>query len=134
MPHDDDNSLTGVWNGRYSYPSILPPVSFVATLIETKTRLSGSTHEANAGVGAAGAIAFAILDGARSGSRVTFTKTYENVPADANHAVHYVGTISTDGTEISGHWNIPGHWSGNFVMIRAQRQAIAAKRRSAARA
>jgi hypothetical protein len=133
MPNDGNN-LTGVWSGRYSYPSILPPVLFVATLIETKRRLLGSTHEADASVGAVGAMAFATLDGARDGSRVTFTKTYENVPADANHAVHYVGTLSADGAEISGQWNIPGHWSGNFVMIRAQRQAIVSKRRIAVRA
>jgi hypothetical protein len=35
--------LTGVWQGRYTYPHHMPPVSFVATLIETATRLSGST-------------------------------------------------------------------------------------------
>ncbi|MGE0282169.1 MAG: hypothetical protein AB7P20_16370 [Rhizobiaceae bacterium] len=133
MAHDE-NCLTGVWNGRYSYPFLLSPVSFVATLIETKRRLGGSTHEANTGMGAAGAMAFAILDGARDGSRVTFTKTYENLPADANHPIQYIGTLSTDGAEISGQWNIPGHWSGNFVMIRSQRQAIASNRRIAARA
>jgi hypothetical protein len=133
MP-DDDKGLTGIWNGRYFYPAMLPPVSFVATLIETKSRLTGSTHEAGSAVRASGAMAFATLDGARDGSHITFTKTYESLPADSNHAVHYTGTLNADGTEISGKWNIPGHWSGNFVMIRAKRQVVASKRRVAVRA
>jgi hypothetical protein len=133
MP-DHDKSLTGVWNGRYSYPAALPPVSFVATLIETKNYITGSTHEASSAVGAGGAMAFATLDGARGGSRITFTKTYENLPADSNRAVHYAGTLNADGTEISGNWNIPGNWSGNFVMIRAKRQVSSSKRRVEERA
>lgn len=133
MP-DDQKSLTGVWNGRYSYPAMLPPVSFVATLIETKRYLTGSTHEAGSAIRVSGAMAFATLDGARDGNHIAFTKTYESLPADNNHVVHYAGSLNADGTEISGKWNIPGHWSGNFVMIRAKRQVIASKRTVAARA
>ena len=32
--------------------------------------------------------------------------------------VHYEGDVIADGQEISGHWRIPGAWSGTFLMIR----------------
>ena len=38
-------NLTGVWDGIYSYPIARAPVSFVATLIETASAVSGTTHE-----------------------------------------------------------------------------------------
>jgi hypothetical protein len=38
-------SLTGIWHGIYSYPIARAPVSFVATLIETASAVSGTTHE-----------------------------------------------------------------------------------------
>ncbi len=43
--HDTSQNLTGVWNGRYVYPREMAPVSFVATLLETASRLTGATHE-----------------------------------------------------------------------------------------
>ena len=39
-----EQNLTGVWHGLYSYPDGVS-VSFVATLIESGSSLSGSTHE-----------------------------------------------------------------------------------------
>jgi hypothetical protein len=38
-------SITGVWQGTYCYPFGLGPVSFVATLIEAGSSLTGTTHE-----------------------------------------------------------------------------------------
>src|SRR5260370_15074593 len=38
-------SLTGIWHGAYSYPIPRAPVSFVATLIETASAVSGTPHE-----------------------------------------------------------------------------------------
>ena len=39
-----EQNLTGVWHGLYTYPDGVS-VSFVATLIESGSSLSGSTHE-----------------------------------------------------------------------------------------
>ena len=69
-------NLTGVWSGRYFYPRELPPVSFVATLIETATSLTGTTHEP-AGP-ATDAVRYASLQGQRDGNAVSFIKTYDN--------------------------------------------------------
>jgi hypothetical protein len=38
-------NLTGVWQGFYTYPGGIGSVAFGATLIETGSTLSGSTHE-----------------------------------------------------------------------------------------
>ena len=65
-------NLTGVWSGRYFYPRELAPVSFVATLIETATRLTGTTHEP-AGP-ATDAVRYASLQGQRDGNAVSFIK------------------------------------------------------------
>jgi hypothetical protein len=110
----DARNLTGVWHGIYSYPNSNPPVSFVATLIETATMLSGTTHE-----GEAGGTLFATLVGRRHGSTVSFVKTYDGTNPDYR-TVDYQGRLSGDATEIDGRWTILGVWSGKFLMIRAR--------------
>jgi hypothetical protein len=112
---DDGNNLTGVWNGLYSYPHSLPPVSFTAILIESGASVSGTTHEPGEAVGVSG-IAYATLFGQRTGSSIAFAKTYDG---GASHAVEYDGRINEDATEIEGRWRVPGVWSGKFLMIRA---------------
>ena len=66
----------------------------------------------------------AAISGRRSGSAVTFIKTYQNWPY-RYHVVNYGGTLNADGTEIDGSWQIPRNWSdgflnwsGGFLMIR----------------
>ncbi len=116
----NEQSLTGVWHGLYTYPHGCGSVSFVATLIETETWLTGSTHEPRVGGDQPGGMLYATLLGSRNGSAVTFVKTYD-AAAGANYGtVTYEGTLSGDGTEIEGRWNIPGVWSGKFLMIRSQ--------------
>jgi hypothetical protein len=110
----DARNLTGVWQGIYSYPNSNPPVSFVATLIETASMLSGTTHE-----GEGGGTLFATLVGGRHGSVVSFVKTYDGTNPDYRR-VDYEGRLSGDATEIDGRWTIPGVWSGKFLMIRAR--------------
>ena len=41
MSEQDKVNLTGVWNGLYSYPQLGKSVSFVATLIETVSWVTG---------------------------------------------------------------------------------------------
>ena len=111
-------NLTGVWHGRYSYPYAQDPVSFVATLLDAAGFISGRMHELCGYGPSARNTIFAAIDGTRLNAIVTFTKTYENVPLYETPA-HYSGTLNSDASEISGTWNVPGHWSGTFLMIRA---------------
>jgi hypothetical protein len=124
--------LTGVWNGLYSY-SDGRSVTFVATLIESGSTLTGSTHEPCVGRDCPAATLFATLMGGRSGSAVTFRKTYE-VADPRFAAVNYEGTLNADATEIEGRWMIPGVWSGKFMMIRPLREALTEEERQSAKA
>jgi hypothetical protein len=45
MPSYEAPSLTGVWDGRYSYPRGLSPVPFTAVILQTGPALSGTIHE-----------------------------------------------------------------------------------------
>ncbi len=111
-------NLTGIWHGIYSYPVARAPVSFVATLIETASAISGTTHEPRAVGGSPDETLYATLLGRRRNSAVAFVKTYEG--ANPHYAtVLYEGTLSSDGTEIEGRWTVPGNWSGKFLMIRS---------------
>jgi hypothetical protein len=118
-------NLTGVWNGLYSYPDGRS-VTFVATLIDSGSTLSGSTHEPCVGGDCPAATLFATLMGSRSGSAVTFRKTYETA-SPRYGTVNYEGRLNADASEIEGRWTIPGAWSGRFLMIRPQRAATHAE-------
>jgi hypothetical protein len=115
-------SLTGVWHGLYSYPIARAPVSFVATLIESASAVSGTTHEPCAFGGSPNEVLYATLLGSRQDSAVAFVKTYDG--ANPHYGtVTYEGTLSRDGTEIEGRWIVPGNWSGKFLMIRSAGKA-----------
>jgi len=120
-------SLTGIWHGLYSYPIPRAPVSFVATLIETASTVSGATHE-RCTIGASpNEILYATLLGRRQDRAVAFVKTYDGGNPHYG-TVAYEGTLSADGTEIEGRWTVPGNWSGKFLMIRSAARAEAAAR------
>ena len=124
--------LTGVWNGLYSYPDGRS-VTFVATLIDSGSTLTGSTHEPCVGRDCPAGTLFASLVGSRHGSAVAFRKTYE--PAGRRYGVvNYAGTLNADATEIEGRWTIPGVWSGKFLMIRPLREAASAENEASVRA
>ena len=123
-------NLTGIWQGLYSYPRALKPVSFVATLIETESWVSGSTHEPHR---LSGESLCSTLIGRREGYSVSFVKTYEQ-SADGGYTadIRYEGLIHADATEIAGRWIIRADWSGKFLMIRGTYEAMAkAERRFA---
>jgi hypothetical protein len=120
-------SLTGVWHGIYSYLIPRAPVSFVATLIETASAVSGTTHEPCTIGGGPNDILYATLLGSRQHSAVAFVKTYDG--ANPHYGtVAYEGTLSPDGTEIEGRWIVMGNWSGKFLMIRSAGEAEAVAR------
>jgi hypothetical protein len=128
----DAQNLTGVWQGLYTYPNS-ESVSFVATLIDSGGALSGSTHEPCAATVAASGTLYATLAGSRSGSAVTFRKTYDGkVPRF--HAVDYAGTLNAEATEVEGRWVIRGVWSGKFLMIRPARNEESVETKATQRA
>jgi len=92
-----EKTLTGVWNGLYSYPDGRS-TPFVATLIEGGAVLSGTTHEPSDRPGGGGQTLYAHLDGSHRGGAVTFTKAYD--PSDAIHSsrIHYDGTARSTAT------------------------------------
>lgn len=111
-------NLTGVWHGQFDYPVAHPAGPFTATLLELGAHLSGSVHEPDDGTDAApGGTLFALIEGRRSGSRVSFVKTYDG-SGGRSHSVRYEGVLSPDGSEIEGRWTISAGWSGKFLMIR----------------
>src|SRR5512138_1103890 len=102
--------LTGIWHGLYSYGQRPGSVSFVATLIESGSSLSGSTHEPCIGDHCPADTLYATLAGSRQDSAIAFVKTYETAGQFFQDPVAYDGTLSADGTEIEGVWNIQGLW------------------------
>jgi len=119
-------TLTGVWQGFFSYPRALGPVEFTATLIESGSWLTGTTHEPMDVGPSAGQTIYATLSGSRDGTSVVFDKTYDGT-GGRTHTIHYEGTLREDGAEIEGRWIIAASWSGRFLMIRSGRTVPAEK-------
>jgi hypothetical protein len=121
LPRESTANLTGTWHGQYTYPCFLQPVFFVATLLESASRIDGTIEEPLRGTSE---MLYAVIAGRRSGGAVTFLKTYQNAPLGYG-VVNYGGTLNADHTEIEGTWQIPRNWfglflswSGKFLMIR----------------
>jgi hypothetical protein len=112
-----EKDLTGIWNGLYTYPDG-KSVAFVATLIESGSSLSGTTHEC----GLLGNTAYATLTGSRLDSAVSFVKKYEKHRFLYANPVVYEGTLNGDATEVEGRWTIRKILSGKFLMIRSPSQ------------
>lgn len=120
MPYDleiGSDSLTGVWQGRFSYGAA-DGCAFVATLMELGKHLSGSTHEPDASGRGGEDHLFAMIEGTRRGRTISFTKTYDG-SSGWTHSVAYEGSLSADGTEIEGRWSIGAEASGTFLMLRS---------------
>jgi hypothetical protein len=126
-------NLTGVWQGLYTYPAGGASVSFVATLIESGHTLSGATHEPRTHGTGLGETIYATLLGTRSGSAISFVKTYERSAGPGYGRVDYEGTLNGGRTEIEGRWNIPGAGSGKFLLIRSTGKAATTKQKKSMR-
>ncbi len=125
-PADAGKSLTGVWQGLYSYPGQGEPVSFVATLIEAGAFVSGTTHETCPTEHGGVSTLYAMLSGSRSSASVMFTKAYDGT-AGWKHKIEYDGGLNADASEIEGRWHIDGLLAGRFMMIRNPGQEVAVK-------
>ncbi|GAL96696.1 hypothetical protein AA0312_1804 [Acetobacter tropicalis NRIC 0312] len=116
MTQHDTSSLTGLWQGQFTYPRGYAPEFFTASLLDQAGVLSGAITEKATETTPDHSILYAVLSGHHTGRQVVFVKTYEGTVRA--HDVHYSGTVNDDATEISGTWSISGNWSGQFLMIR----------------
>lgn len=113
---EDRLNMTGLWEGTYAYPSYQGPTTpFVARIAEEGGTLAGTIMEPNT-IGFSSDELEAMLNGAREGAAVDFTKTYDG-SSDAAHAVDYVGRLSDDGNLVTGVWSL-GEIDGTFEMRR----------------
>ena len=126
-------NLSGVWHGIYSYADG-QSVSFVATLVQIGSDLSGTTEEPCLLGGKPGDVMVANLTGRRNESAVQFVKTYRGRNPFYDLPVSYEGGISSDATEIDGHWRIAGSGAGTFLMIRSGGKKARASRKATVRA
>ena len=101
----------------FNYPGPFPPVPFEAELQEIGGCFTGTVSEPDDDDPNGGGTLHALVEGQRQGSAVTFAKIYEDAERRPE-PVFYSGTVQPDGNEISGRWEIPGHWSGTFMMVR----------------
>ena len=111
-------NVSGFWTGEYAYDSVKGlAVDFKANLEQVGAILSGDTTEENTFADQSGKILIAELFGKVSGQNVSFTKDYKNGPT-GQEKILYQGSISDDGTLITGTWVMMSMWSGSFRMTR----------------
>ena len=116
------DDLTGVWDGTFIQPQV-GMVTFLVTLIESGGALGGSVTEPCMRPDCPLRVHNASIAGHRSGSAVSFVKTYEP-PGFGYDKVSYEGSVNADATEISGRWRLPGAaLSGTFLMVRSTKTA-----------
>ena len=118
MSAPPDLDLSGRWTGMFNYPEPFPPVAFEAELRDQDGSISGTISEPDESPCGNAGILHSIVDGSREGSAVSFTKIYEDEER-MPEPVFYSGTIQPDGNEVAGRWEIAGHWSGTFLMVRS---------------
>ena len=112
----DRLDMSGMWHGTYAYPHhVRPTTPFVANLVDTGGRLSGTIMEPNT-IGFASDELQSVIVGNRNGQAVDFIKTYDG-SSDAAHSVDYVGRLSTDGNSVTGVWSL-AEFDGTFEMHR----------------
>jgi hypothetical protein len=118
------DNLTGVWDGTFVQPQV-GMVTFLATLIESGDVLGGNVTEPCILPGCPLKTHNASIAGHRSGSVVSFVKSYEP-PGNGYGTVSYEGQVNAEATEIDGRWRLPGTpLSGTFLMVRSGKPAQA---------
>ncbi len=114
--------VTGFWTGEYAYDNVIDlAVDFHAELSQLGAILSGNTTEENTFGDQGGQILIAELFGRVSGQDIDFTKSYTNAPSNTDKIL-YQGSISDDGSLITGKWTMLSMWTGSFKMTRAIEQ------------
>ena len=119
-----------MWKGVFHYPYWLPPNQFDAEIRDHNGALTGETFETSDAGLSKGSRLVALLVGSRNGSRISFTKQYDEL-SEERGSVSYEGWLNHDGNEISGTWSIVGAWAGTFLMIRGPSTRNSEERRVA---
>jgi len=88
----EKSSLTGVWDGLYSYPRRLKPVAFTAVLFESGSSVNGATHEKAEDGPHVGQMRCASIDGDRTGHAVDFVKLYDDADAAKAKPIVYAAS------------------------------------------
>lgn len=112
--------MNGLWSGWYDYARFGEAVPFTAWLDETAGQLLGTILEPNT---------FSPLElddleseiiGIRSGSAVTFTKTYKPRQGAHRHQILYEGDIDSAMQRVRGEWAFAGGYveTGRFELAR----------------
>lgn len=122
------DSLSGSWTGRFDYENIVSgtPVSFDAVLTETSGTLRGEVVEPNTFRAEATDTLLAVLSGTRTGSNVTFTKTYTDFEQGEDPV--YTGQINATSTRINGRWHFPSMPGAGGTFLLARTAQAAARR------
>lgn len=110
-------SVSGAWSGVYHIMNGQMSGSFLITLQEGGSTLSGMTEEPDTFGMFGGGVAYATLTGQRTENSVVFEKLFEDAPQGLP-AITYVGVVNAEETQIEGDWIIPGVMSGPFKMSR----------------
>ena len=113
----DDLNLSGKWKGIFNYPRAYPPTHFDAEVREHNGSFDGETFERGTALRDTGKVLNAFVSGVRNVRSVSFLKSYDGF-SKGRSFVQYDGQLSSDGNEITGTWDIPGNWSGTFIMVR----------------
>ena len=127
MSNADPADLTGSWSGIFNYPRSLPSNAFNAVLRDSGGIIVGETSEPSGGPNSSSTTLLGWLEGRHDGNDVSFVKSYDDAKR-AHYAVWYSGSVGADGTEIQGVWDIPGVWSGTFIMVRQAGKTEAVER------
>lgn len=111
MSGEHDHSVLGGWLGTYYYRSRYEmPVRFEATfsLLQDAATGFGGTILDDIPTGEA-----VVTHGLQTGPNIRFTKTYRDPPPRYGLGpVHYLGTLSEDGKQMTGTWEIQYHHEG----------------------
>ena len=126
MSDEAEYDLSGDWSGIYNYPSLYPPNSFEAKIVDAGGAISGIITQPGEFFEPPGTIQTAVIEGSRSGSSLSFIKIYDDL---SRPTPHYHGVIQFGGDEIDGEWTIPGNWSGTFLMVRGPRTKASVERK-----
>ncbi|MCX7364799.1 MAG: hypothetical protein NTV97_23585 [Alphaproteobacteria bacterium] len=112
MQPAQSQDVASAWTGYYHYNDGRQPVPFRMTLRFNGNNFRGRVSEpATFGTGAS--MLSADVVGTITDGKVVFTKTYDGTGGQT-HPVQYYGTLSPDGTKISGGWLIET-MSGTFI-------------------
>ena len=120
-PAAEKPAFTGAWKGTFTYPagSGKEPVPFTAVLVEKEGDVRGVIVEPNT-FGAEmkePSLHAEVLDGRlnQETREVRFTKSYVGTD-QVSHDVEYRGSLSADGTQVTGSWTISDASSADFKM------------------